>query len=247
MTRSLSVSRRTLLGGAAAVTGALAVPGSALAAPHRGRPATDDVPINYHGHTTYADWRRGHHDGTVAWPGRRPGVVLAHPAGRTSYTDPHTGTTREYEYATWTSHTHRLDFGATELVSSWNADTPEGTWVQIEMQGDYTPGNTTPWYVMGRWTAGDSDADIRRTSVDGQGDEWSGVYTDTFFVDSDDAADGVLLTGYRLRLTLYRPKDSHQTPLVYRLGALASAVAASRRSAKGSHSSRSRAARCARS
>ncbi|BCJ38066.1 membrane protein [Actinocatenispora thailandica] len=226
MTRSLSVSRRTLLGGAAAVTGALAVPGSALAAPGRGKPATDDVPINYHGYTKLADWWRGHNDGTVVWPGRKPGVVIARPVGTTSYTDPHTSTTREYEYATWTSPVYKLDFGATELVSSWNADTPEGTWIQVEMQGSYTTGNKTPWYVMGRWTAGDSDADIRRTSLDGQGDEWSGVYTDTFAVDSDDAANGVLLTDYQLRLTLYRPKGSHATPLVYRLGAFASTIPA---------------------
>jgi len=224
MTRSESLSRRTLLGGAAAITGALVVPGSALAAPSRARPATDTVPINYHGYTTLADWAAGERDGTMLWPGRRPGVVLARPAGTTSYTDPHTKTTRDYEYATWTSPVYRLNFGGTELVSSWNADTPEGTWIQVEMRGTYTTGKQTPWYVMGRWTAGDSAADIRRTSVDGQGDDWSGVYTDTFQVDSDDAANGVLLTDYQLRLTLYRPVGSHTTPLVYRLGAFCSAV-----------------------
>ncbi len=39
---------------------------------------------------------------------------------------------------------------------------------------------------MGRWAAG--DADIRRTSVDDQGDGRSSVWTDTFAV--DDAASG---------------------------------------------------------
>ncbi|GAA4200585.1 C39 family peptidase [Actinocatenispora rupis] len=225
MTRTPSLSRRALLGGAAAVGGALVVPGAALAgaAPAFADGAAD-VPINYHAYTRPGDWFAGHADGAAVRAGRRAGVYLARPAGTTAYTDPHTNTTRRYEYATWTSPVYRLGFGATELVASWNADAPEGTWIQVEMQGSYTDGKTTPWYVMGRWTAGDGDADIRRTSLDGQGDDYSGVYTDTFQVDSDDAANGIALTSYQLRLTLYRTAGSRQTPFVYRLGAFASNV-----------------------
>jgi hypothetical protein len=43
----------------------------------------------------------------------------------------------------------------TELVSSWNADTPSGTWIQVEMRGTTNKGATTKWYVMGRWAYGD--------------------------------------------------------------------------------------------
>ncbi len=224
--RSTALTRRSVLGGAAALTGALVVPGGAFAAPTRPRAGADDAPVNYHAYTRTIDWLTGARDGAVVWPGRRPGIVIGHPAGTTSYTDPHTGRTADYDYATWTSPTYRLPFGATELVSSWNADTPAGTWVQIEMQGSYNDGKTTPWYVMGRWTSGDSDTDIRRTSLDGQGDDYSGVYTDTFKVDSSDAANGIRLDTYQLRVTLYRPAGSRLTPLVYRVGAFASSIPA---------------------
>ncbi|MFE2651103.1 peptidase C39 family protein, partial [Streptomyces sp. NPDC059346] len=52
---------------------------------------------------TYTDWRCGDGDGTRVLPGPRPGLAIAAPAGRTDYTDPHTGTTTAWEYATWTS------------------------------------------------------------------------------------------------------------------------------------------------
>lgn len=227
---TMAIDRRTLLGGAAvtgaAAAGSLLVPGVGLAADHQHRThhRHKEVPINYHSYTSYHDWHSGRGDGAIVRPGRRPGVMIGRGAGTTSYTDPHTGKTAKWEYATWTSPEYRLNFGATELVSSWNAHTPAGTWIQIELHGTYSDGTSTPWYVMGRWASGDSDADIRRTSLSGQGDDYSGVYTDTFAVDSDDAANGIRLVSYRLRLTLYRTPGTHQTPLVYRLGAFTSDV-----------------------
>lgn len=220
--RSVAVRRRTLLGGTAVLTGAAVT--STLVAPGRVRAgtATNQVPINYHGYTKTSDWRSGNAEGVTVWSGKRPGVVIDSPIGTISYTDPHTSTTSQWEYARWTSPVYRLNFGATELVSSWNADTPAGTWIQVELYGSYSDGTTTPWYVMGRWAAGDDD--IKRTSVDGQGDDYSGIYTDTFAVDSEDVANGISLVSYQLRLTLYRAPGSQATPCVYRLGAFASAV-----------------------
>ena len=46
---------------------------------------------------------------------------------------------------------HRVGFDATELVASWNADTPAGTWIQVEMQGTYNTGGHTPGTS---WAAG---------------------------------------------------------------------------------------------
>ncbi|MFK8911278.1 peptidase C39 family protein, partial [Streptomyces sp. YS-3] len=172
--------------------------------------------------TTHADWRSGDADGVRAVPGRRPGLVIARPAGRIDYPDPHTGKTATWEYATWTSPRHRSPVPATEAIAHWNAHTPAGTWLQVELLGTYTDGAATPAYVMGRWTAGDGDADIRRTSVDGQRDGRSTVYTDTFAI--DDAASGLRLASYRLRLTLYRAPGTRLTPTVWRLGAMASDI-----------------------
>ncbi|NEC04150.1 peptidase C39 family protein, partial [Streptomyces sp. SID7909] len=191
---------------------------SAAAAPRRARPAPPSV--DHHAWTTYTDWRCGDRAGTRAVAGRRAGLVIAHPLGSTDYTDPHTGTTAAWEYATWTSPVHRSRVPATEVIASWNAETPAGTWIQVELCGRYSDGTETPWYVMGRWAAG--DADIRRTSVDDQSDGKSSIWTDTFSV--DDAASGLRLLTYRLRLTLYRTPGSRLTPTVWRVGAMASDI-----------------------
>ncbi|SDP14387.1 C39 family peptidase [Actinacidiphila guanduensis] len=187
-----------------------------------GSAAPDDAPVDYHAWTAYPDWLFGVHHGTVPVPGERPGVRIARATGTLDYTDPHTGITATWESASWTSPVRQLPHPATELVSSWNAHTPAGTWIQVELLGTYTDGTATPAYVMGRWTAGDGDEDIRRTSVDGQGDDTSSIYTDTFAV--DDPSQGKLLASYRLRLTLFRKPGTGLTPTVWRLGAFASNI-----------------------
>ncbi|WP_084963574.1 C39 family peptidase [Thermoactinospora rubra] len=119
-----------------------------------------------------------------------------------------------WEYARWTGAETQVGFGATELVASWTADTPAGTWIEVEMRGT-APG--TKWYVMGRWAYGDGD--IQRTSVPGQGDADGHVAVDTFV-----AAAGRPLDSYQLRVTLYRKPGTATGPTVRTLGAMASAV-----------------------
>jgi len=114
----------------------------------------------------------------------------------------------------WTSPFFSTAFGFTELVSSWNADTPAGTWIQVEMRATTDKGALTKWYVMGRWAFGDGD--IHRTSVGGQGDQDGYIAIDTFFAKDHP------LTSYQLRVTLFRAAGSTATPTVTRLGAVAS-------------------------
>ncbi|MDF6061308.1 peptidase C39 family protein [Streptomyces sp. NPDC012617] len=215
-------SRRTVLTAAlAAGAGVVAAAGPAGAAPSRtssSQAASSLVDNRFW--TTHTDWRCGSTAGTRAVPGRRPGLVISTPAGSADYTDPHTGTTTTWEYASWTSPVHRPAVPATEVIASWNAATPEGTWIQVELRGSYSDGTDTPWYVMGRWAS--DDTDIRRTSVDDQTDGKSTVWTDTFSV--DDAASGLRLVAYRLRLTLHRTPGTRLTPTVHRVGAMASDV-----------------------
>ncbi|MEU5779823.1 C39 family peptidase [Micromonospora lupini] len=208
---------------AAALAGVSALTLLATAAPATAaRPPspTHDEQITFQDWSGPADWHRGSQDGTRVVPGARAGVTLARPAGTIEYADPHTGTTRTWEYGTWTSPVTRIGFDATELIASWNAETPAGTWIQVEMQGSYTSGDQTPWYVMGRWASGDTD--IKRTSVNKQGDPWSTIWTDTFSIDDADA--GVLLRSYQLRLTLYRAPGQTAAPVVRMLGAMSSTV-----------------------
>ncbi|WP_422772805.1 C39 family peptidase [Plantactinospora sp. WMMC1484] len=196
------------------------VPTRAGATPGRPRPIPHDEQITWQDWSGYADWRRGTHQGTVAVPGARTGITMLRPAGSTEYTDPYTGTTRTWSYATWTSPVTPVGFDASELVASWNAETPAGTWIQIELQGTYNTGELTPWYVLGRWAAGDQD--IRRATVNRQGDPWSTIWTDTFAI--DDVTNGVLLRAYQLRLTLYRAPENRRSPRVRMLGAMSSMV-----------------------
>ncbi|RPK67257.1 hypothetical protein EES43_03470 [Streptomyces sp. ADI96-02] len=216
-------SRRTVLAAALAAAASAGTAATAAAASAPGRspaPSSPDTHVDNRFWHTYTDWRSGTGDGARPLPGTRPGLVIATAAGRTDYTDPHTGRTAAWEYATWTSPRHRSAVPATEVIASWNARTPAGTWIQIELSGSYADGTATPWFVMGRWASGDGD--IRRTSLDGQGDSRGSVWTDTFSV--DDPASGVRLTAYRLRLTLYRTPGSRLTPTVWRVGAMASDV-----------------------
>ncbi|MCB5908462.1 peptidase C39 family protein [Streptomyces pinistramenti] len=224
-----SAPRRTVLAAALAAAAGAAVP-SASAEPHTAAPATADPAasgpqrslVDYHAWTTAADWNRGRADGTRVVSGRRPGLTLATPAGTADYHDPHTGRTAAWEYATWTGPRHTLAVPATEIIASWNAHTPPGTWLTVELRATYGDGGRTPWYVMGRWTSGDGDADIRRTSVDGQKDGRSSVSTDTLAV--DDPASGLRLTACELRLTLHRTPGSDRTPTVRWLGAMGSDI-----------------------
>ncbi|MGW1927001.1 peptidase C39 family protein, partial [Streptomyces massasporeus] len=196
-----STPRRTVLAAALAAAGTAATAAPAMAAgpdratdcppgaPGAGPASAEDAErghapapglVDNRFWSSYTDWRCGGAAGTKAVAGLRPGLVLATPAGRTDYTDPHTGRTSAWEYATWTSPRHTPAEPATEVIASWNARTPPGTWLQVELSGTYTDATATPWYVLGRWASGDGD--IRRTSVDDQTDGRSTVWTDTFAI-----------------------------------------------------------------
>ncbi|HKC91496.1 MAG TPA: peptidase C39 family protein, partial [Candidatus Limnocylindria bacterium] len=111
-----------------------------------------------------------------------------------------------YVSGSWTSTWTPVAFPFDELVASWNAATPAGTWIRTEMQARGS-GRDTKWYTMGIWASG--DADIHRTSVGGQGDTDGFVAIDTFIRSTKAPA----LDFYRLRVTLYRASGSG-TPTV---------------------------------
>jgi hypothetical protein len=131
-----------------------------------------------------------------------------------TYADPFGYPPRDYAAGTWTSPWQAAGFPFMELVSSWNADTPDGTWIQVEMRAtDAHDAHETKWYVMGRWAH--SDADIHRTSVGGQGDKDGYIAIDTFVPKNP-------MSSYQLRITLYRAIGTSATPRVTRIGAVVS-------------------------
>ena len=167
--------------------------------------ASQVYPVSYHSFALSGG------QGTVL----RSGALTLASSGltTTSYPDP-SGTPRIYDMGSWTSTPFTTGFGFTELVSSWIAQTPAGTFIHVYMsaiRGDASP---TKWYTMGIWASGDSD--IHRTSIGGQGDGDGYIAIDTFF-----AKDHPMI-GYRLKLELYRATGSTASPSVSRIGAVAS-------------------------
>lgn len=142
--------RRALLAVALAAATAATLPtGRAAADPRPGAGplhggGAPGRPVDNRFWYAYGHWQAGTHTGTTAVPGTRPGLEIAAAAGRTEYTDPHTGRRADWEHATWTSPVHRSTVPATEVIASWNAHTPAGTWIQTELRGTYTDGTDTP-------------------------------------------------------------------------------------------------------
>jgi len=69
-------------------------------------------------------------------------------------------------------------FNYKEAIASWNATTPEGTWVEVQFRAQYGGTRWSKWYVLGIWAADDST--ISRHSVRLQGDTDGFVAVDTF-------------------------------------------------------------------
>ncbi len=168
--------------------------------------------IRFHRWTGPAALDRGAHDGTAV----RDGVLtIAVPQGKREYDDPHRDLPAQtYEQATWTSPEVSPGFDPTELVASWNARTPPGTWLEVALQVT-TPDGPSPWYVMGRWA--ETDRDVAPTSVPGQSDALADVHVDRLRLPEDARA-----ASYRIRATLLRRAGCTATPTVSLLGCVAS-------------------------
>src|SRR5262249_32064005 len=68
-----------------------------------------------------------------------------------------------------------------ELISSWNAETPPGTWIEVRLRASIgEAGHWTRWYELGAWSL-DSGPE-RRQSVKGQKDADGRVSTDTLIL-----------------------------------------------------------------
>jgi Peptidase_C39 like family len=208
----MSTDRRTVLKSiAAGAAGALA--GAQISGVAEAKPKTDptrDIAVSRW--RSAADFAAGTADGVTA---AADGLRVAAPLGVLTYVDPFTGGSRDYEYATWESPWVTHGFLATQAVASWNADTPSGTWVQVELRGLTNAGTTSKWYVMARWAA--DDAEFSRTSVPGQRDADGTVDIDTFI-----AATGGGLVRWQLRATLYRAAGTSLTPVLRSVGAMVS-------------------------
>jgi hypothetical protein len=114
----------------------------------------------------------------------------------------------------WTSPWQPTRFPFSQLIPSWNAETPTGSWIEVEIQARTAAGRETRWWRMGIWAYGDET--IRRTSINGQSDADGLVETDTFKTRAEK------MTAYRARVTLSRTSATGASPILRRIYAVAS-------------------------
>lgn len=114
---------------------------------------------------------------------------------------------------TWVSGWREPGFTFTRLIPSWNAETPDGTWIAIEVQTRRAGGGETKWWSFGTWAYGDGT--VKRASVKGQRDGDGNVDTDVLLTNAP-------MSAYRVRLTLARASGSSETPMVRLVTAVAS-------------------------
>ena len=206
MTRAYSI--RSLLVSALVATATLVPSGSVLA---KKEPSVSRS-IAYTEWSSGAEFARGRSEGTAVSGDR---LVMASPVAQTTYTDPFGAGTATYDVARWTSPEIRPGFSYTELVASWTADTPAGTWVQVTVSGMGDTGVRSKEYVLGRWA--EDDSTIHRTSVPAQGDDLATVAIDTLV-----ARAGRSLSSWQLTVSLYRKAGTTASPSVGLVGAMAS-------------------------
>ena len=151
----------------------------------------------------------GSHDGTVTSDLR---LQLGASPSKGSYSDPY-GRTVADERGTWTSAAVVVPFAFHQLVASWNATTPPGTWIDVQMRA-----NGTKWYTLATWASGDDT--IHRTTLKGQEDADGRVNVDTF-----EAAGALGFTSYEMRVTLHRTAGLNGTPTLTLLTAVTSRLA----------------------
>jgi len=184
---------------------------------HAAEPETQPTDITLTRWNSLEDFAKGRSDNLR--PDRHGTLLIGRGSETTTYTDPFgDGSARTYELGTWTSPVVRTGYAIDESITSWDVDTPTGTWAEIRFRGRKDDGTWTKWFVMGRWTAGDDFAagDIHRTSVDGQSDTDAALYTDTYV-----ARTGKEPEAFQTRITLLRPEGATVSPSLRSISTLA--------------------------
>jgi hypothetical protein len=83
-----------------------------------------------------------------------------------------------------------------EVIASWNATTPVGSWIEVHFRAQYGT-RWSKWYILGIWASDDST--IRRHSVDAQDDADGRVAADTFISSNKEDA----TSKFQLKLRLF--------------------------------------------
>jgi hypothetical protein len=204
---------RTVLAPALALAGALAVLPATLvgtATPAEARSPGRQVALAHW--DTSRQLAQGESRGLVARKGR---LVLGRPAG----------TSGGYEYGDWVSPWVAPGFSLTELIPSWNARTPGGSFVRVEVRGR-TASTTSSWDTVAEWARGDHA--FTRRSGESQTDDLGRVAYDTWITGG--------VAEWQVRVTLLRKAGGGKKPKLLAVSGMASrlpAVSSVRTSAPG--------------
>lgn len=164
-----------------------------------------------------ARWQgRGFSKGSFRHAVHRDGVAIGRNPTRVTYRDPYGRSGRlAYDRGRYLSPWVRPGFGLDELIASYNAETPVGTFVEISARGRTPAGRTSSWDSLGRWAS--HDVRFHRTSPSAQRDDLSAVAVDTLVTER-----GVVFERWQLRVSLMRRAGTGRTPVLTMLGAVAS-------------------------
>jgi hypothetical protein len=124
-----------------------------------------------------------------------------------------------WQAATWTSGWMTPTHTFTQLVPSWQATTPAGTFVQIGVRARTSTGAVSSFDQIAKWST--RDKVIRRTSLGAQTDDTGRVATDTFL-----ARPGTQFTSWQVKVTLLR-KPGAASPTLRKVGGVASLMPSS--------------------
>jgi len=163
--------------------------------------AATDSYIDFDRHATYEDLSSGSKNGAVVKKlADGSGMVQLASSGLNTGTDSSGAYNGgRYYWGSLTSQVYSTSTLFDAVVPSWNATTPSGTWLQLEVRVR-SGGNWTPWFNMGVWAKGTGD--VKRHSVNGQrSGDWH-VLTDTL-----QSIGSVFGGAYQYRLKLFTEKQ----------------------------------------
>lgn len=152
--------------------------------------------VNFDRYDTYAALSEGEQDGvTVSELSGGAGEVRLVSAPYTASDDSGFYNGGSYHWGSMTSPAYGTAIQFDTLVPSWEAMTPAGTWVELEVRVR-SEGGWSPWFDLGVWAS--EMGSVWRHSVDGQRSEAWEVSTDTLQSKGLAFADA-----YQYRLTLF--------------------------------------------
>ena len=154
---------------------------------------------------TSADFAAGAAEGVEV---RRGAVRLGDDAASKRFRDV-TGERRQASIGRWTSPWFETPFGATEMIPSWRARTPRGTYVVVQARGRDASGSQGSWDTVAQWASGDET--MLRRSGRSQSDDLTSLATDTVRATS---LAGGRLDAWQVRVALVQADHARRSPVL---------------------------------